>query len=150
MRLVYGFDNTLSRPIIELDSVFPGCRALIDTGALFPVWAAPETILLKLGATRDAKMPESSIGGFGGDSLGNIYRMTLEMKGIYFIEMPFIAVEMPKSKFHIVLPATMFFGMNLNIDFATHTITIDTNSNQVSYNMHHRRNDDGSLTIFTQ
>ncbi len=150
MKLVYEFDETLSRPIIDLDIVFPGCKALIDTGALFPVWAAPETMLLKLGATRDTKMPEGSIGGFGGDSVGNIYRMTLGMKGIYFIELPIIAVEMPESKFHMVLPATMFFGMDLDISFATHSITIDTNSNQVSYNMHHRKNDDGTLTIFTQ
>jgi hypothetical protein len=150
MRLYYEFDENLSRPIVNLDDVFVGCKALIDTGALFPVWAAPEQILQKLGATRDVKLPSDKIGGFGGESKGNIYRMTVKMDSIYFIDMPFIAVEMKGSRFHLVLPATLFFGMEMNINFQNHSVTIETNSNQVSYNMHHRRNDDGTLTIYAQ
>ena len=32
------------RPVIEV-GIFPGCRALIDTGAVIPVWVAAESQL---------------------------------------------------------------------------------------------------------
>ena len=150
MRISYRFAKNLSRPIIGLDHVFSGCRALIDTGALFPVWTASEESFIALGALRDKALPTGYVGGLSGESEGSIYRYTLNMNGIYYINMPFIAIQMKRNKFHMILPATMFFGMDVDVDFAEHQLVIETNSNQVSYNMHHRKDDDGTLTIYAQ
>ena len=50
MQLILKLDANARRPVVKLDW-FNGCRALIDTGALFPVWTASEKILThKLGA----------------------------------------------------------------------------------------------------
>ncbi len=52
------------RPIIELD-LFPGCLALIDTGAVIPVWTGEESQLAALeGACLTGR--RESVSGFGG------------------------------------------------------------------------------------
>lgn len=49
MQLTIQLDKFARRPIARLDW-FKDCRALIDTGALFPVWTKGEMLLAKLGA----------------------------------------------------------------------------------------------------
>ena len=49
MQLTLKLDENARRPVVKLDW-FYGCRALLDTGALFPVWTGSEKILDKLGA----------------------------------------------------------------------------------------------------
>jgi hypothetical protein len=53
------------RPIVKLDYIFSGCTALIDTGALFPVWTKDTKLLEQLGA----KLVKKDVGfnGFGGN-----------------------------------------------------------------------------------
>ena len=38
MKVAIPLDKNVKRPVICLDEMFPGCTALIDTGALIPVW----------------------------------------------------------------------------------------------------------------
>ena len=38
MEQIFDLEVSADRPILRLDDLFPGCTALIDTGALFPVW----------------------------------------------------------------------------------------------------------------
>jgi hypothetical protein len=147
MKIRLDCDSSFSRPVVNLDKIFPGCQALIDTGALFPVWTASEESLKALGAQPDPKLQKGEITGFGGSAKGNLYRLTIELNGIYYIELPIIASRLPMSRFHIVLPSTMFSDMELVIDYRSHRVDIDTRSNQVSYHMHHKNSDDGTLVL---
>ena len=49
MQLTLQLDATSRRPVVKLDW-FNGCRALLDTGALFPVWTSDGKLLQQLGA----------------------------------------------------------------------------------------------------
>ena len=44
MQLTLKLDENARRPVVKLDW-FNGCRALLDTGALFPVWTANGELL---------------------------------------------------------------------------------------------------------
>lgn len=140
-------DASFSRPVVNLDNVFPGCKALVDTGALFPVWTALEDGLIALGARPDPKLPVGEVSGFGGIAKGNLYRFTVELNGIYYIELPILASRLPTSRFHMVLPSTMFSEMELIVDYRNHSLDLDTRSNQVAYHLHHKSNDDGTLVL---
>ena len=37
MEMIYRLEDKANRPIIKLDQLFPGCTALLDTGAIIPV-----------------------------------------------------------------------------------------------------------------
>jgi len=72
MQLVISLNQSARRPIARLNW-FPGCLALIDTGALFPVWTKSESLLVKLGG----KLQKSNVSfsGFGGKTYGHLYRL---------------------------------------------------------------------------
>lgn len=38
MEVTFNLEPNVNRPIIRLDNIFKGCTALLDTGAVFPVW----------------------------------------------------------------------------------------------------------------
>lgn len=65
-------NKDFQRPIIYLSN-WHGLNALLDTGALFPVWTASETILLSLGGVLQQK--DVVFGGFGGKTQGNLYQL---------------------------------------------------------------------------
>lgn len=45
----------------RLDDLFPGCTALIDTGALFPVWTKSRELLEALGAENVKKIFHAAV-----------------------------------------------------------------------------------------
>lgn len=57
-----------SRPVVMLKN-WNNFRALLDTGAYFPIWIADENILKDLGGSCIRK--EVPFGGFGGEAKGN-------------------------------------------------------------------------------
>ena len=65
-------NKDFQRPIIYLSN-WHGLNALLDTGALFPVWTASETVLLSLGGVLQQK--DVVFGGFGGKTQGNLYQL---------------------------------------------------------------------------
>lgn len=88
--------------------------AMIDTGALFPVWCGDEDILVALGAVPVAY--DKSFGGFGGTAKGTIYRIPIFQFGeLIYPELPLVAspVALPCQ---MLLSATMFDGLIYEID----------------------------------
>ena len=73
MILKYPLDPDASRPLIQLDSIFRNCTALIDTGALIPVWTKQSAVLTRLGAKLEREAV--TFGGFGGAATGDLFRM---------------------------------------------------------------------------
>lgn len=135
------------RPIIELN-LFVGCLALIDTGAEIPVWVGEEDQLAALTGVSPTGV-RSSIGGFGGASEGNVYRMTWAFEGLHYIEMPIVACNMKNISWDIVLPATMFDGMRYTVDNIQGEMIFEIQDNQT---VRHLKllGKDGSIHIFSQ
>lgn len=50
MEVTFNLEPNVNRPIIRLDNIFKGCTALLDTGAVFPVWTKSVVLLRQLGA----------------------------------------------------------------------------------------------------
>lgn len=147
MKVTFDCDDSFIRPVISIDKVFDGCKAMIDTGALFPVWTASEESLKAVGAKPDSNLPSHTISGIGGNAKGNIYKLSLDLNGIHYIDLPIIAIKLNMCRFHMLLPSTMFKGMDVNIDYGNSTIEIDTRSNQVAYNLHYGKDSNDNLIL---
>lgn len=47
MQIMLNLDSEARRPVVQI-SWFHGCRAMLDTGALFPIWVASDELLIEL------------------------------------------------------------------------------------------------------
>ena len=135
------------RPIIELD-LFPGCLALIDTGAVIPVWTGEESKLKALEGVRSLDK-QGTFSGFGGYSKGNLYEMTLNFGGLYYINLPIIASRMKDVSWHMVLPATIFDGMRYTIDNIQGMAIFEASDNQPVRHLKYQ-NRNGGMHILSQ
>lgn len=135
------------RPVIELD-VFPKCYAMIDTGAEVPVWVKQEKQLSALACVNSAGI-RNSISGFGGTCEGNIYRITLNIGGLIYSEIPMIACPLENTFYHMILPATMFDNMKYSIDNIRKEVIFETEDNQPVRHLKLRESD-GNIRIFSQ
>lgn len=128
MQITIGLDDKARRPIANINW-FNGCRALIDTGALFPIWNKSEDMLVKkLGAVLVKK--DVTFDGFGGETQGNLYRVNFELNGIYYIDMPIVASKLVRANWNVILSATMFDGMAYEIDTINKKLNINIKDNQ--------------------
>lgn len=111
------------RPVVKLQS-WNSFRALLDTGAFFPVWTADESLLYNLGAT--LKMQGVSFSGFGGSTKGNLYELQSFVLGdLIFPNMHMIACkDLQDVPFQLILSATMFCGLIYEIDDKNHKLNI--------------------------
>lgn len=128
MQLTLKLDANARRPVVKLNW-FNGCRALLDTGALLPVWTANGEILQELGAKLIKK--NVSFGGFGGDAEGALYRVDFYLGNLIFKDMPIVATSMQDLNCHLILPAIMFDKTIYEIDTINHALNIDTKDNQL-------------------
>ena len=128
MQLTLKLDENARRPVIKLDW-FNGCRALLDTGALLPVWTANGGLLQQLGA----KLIKENVtfGGFGGNAQGALYRIDFQLGNLIFKDMPIVATNMKDLNCHLILPATLFDRMIYEIDTINYALNIDTKDNQL-------------------
>lgn len=128
MQLDISLNQTSRRPIARLNW-FSGCLALIDTGALFPVWTKSESLLIKLGGRLQKR--NVSFSGFGGETYGHLYRVNFNLNGLQYIYMPIVVKPMENLNCHIIISATMFENMIYTIDTINKKLSIDTADNQV-------------------
>lgn len=128
MQITLQLDDKARRPIANL-SWFNGCRALIDTGALFPIWNKNEDVLVKkLGAVLIKK--NILFGGFGGEAQGNLYRVNFELNGLHYLDMPIVASKLIRANWSMIISATMFDGMIYEIDTVHKKLNINVEDNQ--------------------
>lgn len=116
-------NKDFQRPIIYLSN-WHRLNALLDTGALFPVWTAPETILLRLGGVLLQK--DVVFGGFGGKTQGNLYQLDQVTIGkLIFPKMAIISCnDLKNVPYHILLSATMFQHLRYEIDDENHKFNV--------------------------
>lgn len=144
LEMTISLNRNTRRPIAMIDW-FKGCRAMIDTGAIIPVWTASDNDLKILGATLERK--NVSFGGFGGEAKGNQYRINFKLDKLMYVDMPIIAKEMSDLSCHMILPATMFEKMIYTIDDINKKLEIKILDNQIVRNLR-ISNDKGSLSVY--
>ena len=137
-------NNKIRRPVLILDKWFPSCRAMIDTGAICPVWTAPIFQLLKLGAK--LKERNISFGGFGGSATGDLYEVDFKLDELTYSKMPIIVNKQERLNCHMLLSATMFENMIYTIDDKNHIFTLDTCDDKSIVKLVYRKSDERLYT----
>ena len=115
------------RPVVKLEQ-FHNLKAMIDTGAVYPVWMNGEERLQRLGAVK--KKDSVPFGGLGGMTRGALYEIpTLQLGDLIYPRMSIIA---HRSNFPVplLLPATMFNNLIYEINNKTHRLNITVPDNE--------------------
>ena len=109
------------RPVLRLKD-FYDYDAMLDTGALFPVWVEEEDILIDLGASIVSEDVE--FGGFGGSAHGKLYVLPLlKIGNLVFPNLHIIACQMDLPC-QMILSATMFRNLIYEIDDYNHRFNV--------------------------
>lgn len=152
-QITLNLDENFLRPITIL-TAFHKLKALVDTGADFPVWIEDKEVLEKLGAVSLHK--KVLFTGFGGNVQGELYRLDLIFgnslnNSIVYNKMPIIACDQLNStNYQIILPATIFENMIYQIDNINHKLNIDIPDGQVSRNLGFREEGKGIVIYSIQ
>lgn len=133
MEVIYNLEKGTNRPIIKLDDIFPGCTALLDTGAIIPVWTKDTELLKKLGAVLHAK--DVKFSGFGGETKGDLYKMNLKLGNIIYPGLPIVVHNDDEIPGYFIFSATMFKDMIYTIDDIAKKIILIFKDNQVCRNL---------------
>ena len=128
MQITIQLDTKARRPTANINW-FSGCRALIDTGVLFPIWNG-DGKSLEQGFKAKLLKRDVVFGGFGGNAKGDLYRVNFELNGIYYIDMSIIASEIEGTNWNMIISATMFDGMIYEFDTINKTLCITIKDNQ--------------------
>lgn len=100
------------RPIIELYKL----PALIDTGAVIPVFSMYPAIIEKYFNTKQI-YTNQKIGGFGVYEIGAVYSVSeFRVGDLIFNDFEVFVPEEPKLRFPFLLSATLFYGMAYEFD----------------------------------
>ncbi|MBR3624661.1 MAG: retropepsin-like domain-containing protein [Selenomonadaceae bacterium] len=111
----------IGRPTVILDNFFY-LDALLDTGAVLPVWVRDEADLKAIGGVPIAF--NQIFSGFGGLTKGTLYRIPLFKCGdLIFPNFPIIAsrIDLPCQ---MILSATMFSKLIYEIDDYHHKLNV--------------------------
>lgn len=109
------------RPIIYLPDWY-GVNAMLDTGAIFPVWTAGAESLIKAGGV--IKQRNISFYGFGGKVVGDLYVLKyFALEDLIFSNMSILVHEM-RQPYHMLLSATMFNNLIYEIDNKNHKFNV--------------------------
>ena len=109
------------RPTVRLERFFR-LRAMLDTGAVLPVWIESEELLKSIGGVPVAK--DLPFGGFGGMTTGTLYKIPLFRCGeLMYPEFPIIAAHI-NLPCQMLLSATMFSGLIYEVDDCSHKFNV--------------------------
>ena len=122
-------DRFADRPLIELKDQYE-LMVLLDTGARFPVWTGSVDDLELLGA--ELVKREVGYSGFGGEVIGDIYRIPLltlsdGTNSLNFPQLPIVTNEKLSRDdipFQMILSATMFKNLIYTIDDKHHNLIV--------------------------
>lgn len=119
---------------------------MLDTGAYIPVWTDDEDILTtELGAELVRK--DVPLSGFGGSTLGNLYRVNIDIGGILYPNMHVIANNDINATFNLILSATMFAGLIYQIDTVNHVLNIEIPDGESNVRNLRVVNEDGKIFV---
>ena len=118
--LSLALDINSQRPIIALAN---GYSAMIDTGALLPVWYGNTDTLIK---DFNAILWKRNVvlNGIGGSCICNVYKIDLNLKSLKFENLPVAVIENVSASFDLLLSATMFTRVIYTVDMPAHQFRI--------------------------
>ena len=119
-QMTLDLDESQQRPIIMLGN---GLDALLDTGALIPVWVGEESVLTR-GLKAQLVKRTVPFFGFGGKTYGNLYKVTIQVGELLYPNMHIIACHEWNASFHMILRATMFSNLIYEIDEYNHKFNV--------------------------
>ncbi len=140
----FSLIHSAQGPVLLLSNIFQGCTALLDTGALFPVWTKGDRLLKGIGGRFD--FGDISFTGFGGECKASVYKLNFCLGNIIFPDMSILCINDDAIPGYFLLSATMFYGCKYTIDNLNKKLWIDTYDNQVC-RLLKIRNDKGKLYI---
>ncbi len=120
-KFILSLNKKPQRPIVYLND-WHGIDAMIDTGSLFPVWVADESILDMLGAKRIRD--DVGVSGFGGTVKGSLYVIPLFQFGELMYPHFHIVTHKLDLPCQMILPATMFRNLQYEIDDKNHLFQV--------------------------
>ena len=133
------------RPIVRLRNGV-ALDAMLDTGAVFPIWVSTKERLLDIGGTFDRS--DIPFGGFGGLTKGDLYRIpTFCVGDLVFPQFPVILSphDLPCQ---ILLSATMFNRLVYEVDDKNHLLNFSIPDGESLVRPLHIREVNGRLQIF--
>lgn len=121
-QLTFNLDKEQQRPVIKINEL----DALLDTGAMFPIWTADKQILMDM---YDAEFIKKDVTftGFGGQAIGDLYKIKyftlgeLVYPGLHVV----VCENLKDTSFLMILSATMFRNLIYQIDDKNHKLNID-------------------------
>lgn len=120
-----GIEYDRTRPVLRLRT-FKGYRALLDTGAVVPLWTNKEFLLAdELDGTLVKK--NVVIEGLGGSATGNLYELPVVQLGD-LVYPSFHIVSCPQFEnepYDLILSATMLDHLIYEIDTKHHKLNIE-------------------------
>lgn len=144
-QMTLELDSAYQRPVVTLDN-FYGLDAMLDTGAVYPVWMNGVESLCKLGAIKVIDSIE--FGGLGGMTKGALYEIpSFQLGDLIYPHMKIIA---HRSHFPvpILLPATMFNNLIYEIDNKHHCLNITVPDDESIIRNLTIKDENGHLRIF--
>jgi len=138
-------DDT-DRPVIFISSKYQ-ITALLDTGAVFPIWTEEEDLLKLMGGS----LIKSNIefGGFGGTAVGNLYELpTFQLGKLIYPHLKIIACPLEIPAF-MIIPATMFRNLIYEIDDSKKKLTLTVPPGETVIRNVLIRNSDGTLNVLS-
>ena len=85
--------------------------------------------------------------GFGGCTLGNLYRVNIDIGGILYPNMHIIANNDINATFKLILSATMFEGLIYQIDTVNHVLNIEIPDKESNIRNLRVEDDEGRLFV---
>ena len=140
------------RPVAKL-SEHKGLRALLDTGARFPVWTASTKLLEAHGGKLFKKNVPYS--GIGGETIGDIYKIPTLIIGsrtnaLIFPELPVVTnTEFSDAAFELILSSTMFHDIDYTVSNKRHSLIIHLEDADSDVRNAIVKLDDGFEVLFT-
>lgn len=113
-------DRKQQKPVVLLNDAL---TALLDTGAIIPIWTDAEEILANVlgGKLVKEKVPFT---GFGGITYGNLYQVTIEVGYLIFPNMYIVANDELDTSYNLILSAAMFQNLIYEIDDKNHKFNV--------------------------
>lgn len=146
-QFVLKLQEKAQRPVIHLKD-FYGIDAMLDTGALFPIWTAEEETLKLLGGV--IEKDNVKFGGFGGIADGKLYKLPRFQVGeLIYPDFHIISCEMNMPG-QALLSATMFQGLRYEVDDENHALTVTIPDKQNNVRNLRIIDENGRLYVFCQ
>ena len=142
-QMTLKLDIDQQRPVVIVGG---NMTALLDTGAYIPVWTDEESILSeKLGAELVAE--GVTFTGFGGETSGNLYKVTLQVGELVYPNMSIVANAELDTPFNLILSATMFQSLIYEVDDKNHRFNVTVPDGESTVRNLRIENSDGRIFV---